>query len=189
MIVALLPVSMLEQTQSLVLKQRDSVFGACPCQSLLTSPQLFLLLNTVHFYSIFHFPVREVPCQGVHWCIPSLVAWLLALAQVSEAMEGAAESRAAGRGTMQQDAGMLLPMLPAGLQRNERQEQVCIWRRAVWKRGQKRESKTGETKFELPSSSVQSHSSTRQISLKCSSGLGSSVSSATNGVSSSASSC
>lgn len=127
MIVALLPVSMLEQTQSLVLKQRDSVFGACPCQSLLTSPQLFLLLNTVHFYSIFHFPVCEVPCQGVHWCIPSLVAWLLALAQVSEAMEGAAESRAAGRGTMQQDAGMLLPMLPAGLQRNERQEQMCVF--------------------------------------------------------------
>lgn len=55
------------------------------------------------------------------------MAWLLALAQVSEAMEGAAESRAAGRGTMQQDAGMLLPMLPAGLQRNERQEQMCVF--------------------------------------------------------------
>lgn len=59
----------------------------------------------------------------------------------------------------------------------------------VEERSGEREGKARETKSKLPSAaSVQSHSSTRQTSIKYSSGLGSSVSSATNGVSSSSSS-
>lgn len=187
MIVALLPVSVLEQTQSPVLKQRDSLFGTCPCQSLLTSPQLFQLLSAMLFYSIFHLPICKIPCQGVH------------LITCGWAPCSGSSVRGNGEGSWEQSCGKrnyaascryaASYAASRTVEKRETRTDVCIWRRAVWKRGQERESKAGETKFELPSSSVQSHSSTRQISLKCSSGLGSSVSSATNGVNSSASSC
>lgn len=60
LMIALLPVSVLEQTQSPVLKQEGSLFGTCPCQSLLISPQLFLLVTVMLFYSILCFPIPEV---------------------------------------------------------------------------------------------------------------------------------
>lgn len=86
---------------------------------------------------------------------------------------------------------MLPPTLSARLEKSEGQEQMDGFRGEQGGREvrRERESKARETKFKLPSSSVQSHSSTRQICLKYSSGLGSSVSSATNSVSTSASSC
>lgn len=54
LMIALLPMSVLEQTQSPILKQEGSIFGTCPCQSLLISPQYFLLLNVMLFCSVFH---------------------------------------------------------------------------------------------------------------------------------------
>lgn len=60
LMIALLPVSVLEQTHSPVLKQEGSLFGTCPRQSLLISPQLFLLLTVMPFYSVFRFPIPEV---------------------------------------------------------------------------------------------------------------------------------
>lgn len=60
LIVALLPMSVLEQTRSPILKQHGSIFGTCPCQSLLISPQYFLLLIVMLLCSIFHSP-------EVHW--------------------------------------------------------------------------------------------------------------------------
>lgn len=60
LIIALLPMSVLEQTQSPILKQEGSIFGTCPCQSLLISPQYFLLLTVMLLCSIFHSP-------KVHW--------------------------------------------------------------------------------------------------------------------------
>lgn len=144
MIVALLPVSVLEQTQSLVLKQRDSLFGTCPCQSLLTSPQLFQLLSAMLFYSIFHFPVCNLPGSplmhpincGLVPCFGSRV-------------------RGNGEGSWEQSCGKrnyaarcrYAASFAASrtVEKWETRTDVCIWRRAVWKRGQERESKAGET--------------------------------------------
>lgn len=96
------------------------------------------------------------------------------------------------RGTEQGGRGVLPPMLPARLERSEGQEQMDGFGGGQGRRevGRDRRQKQGKQNPNSPPAvSVQSHSSTRQTSIKYSSGLGSSVSSATNGVSSSASSC
>lgn len=96
------------------------------------------------------------------------------------------------RGTEQGVRGVLPPTLPARLERSEGQEQMDGFGGGQGGREVRRERRQKQGKQNPncpPAVSVQSHSSTRPTSIKYSSGLGSSVSSATNGVSSSASSC
>lgn len=60
LMITLLPTTVLEQTQSPILKQEGSIFGTYPCQSLLISSQYFLFLIVLLFCSIFRSP-------EVHW--------------------------------------------------------------------------------------------------------------------------
>lgn len=188
LMIALLPVSVLEQIQSLILKQEGSLFGTFPWQSLLLSPQHFLLLTVMLFYSIFCFPV-----PGVHWRVPSHVNMCLAPCSGLKCQRQWGGQRSARSRQEELSSELRVCCLPR-CQRGwrgvrDKSRWMDLEEGRVEERSGERESKARETKFELPSSSVQSHSSTRQISLKYPSGLGSSVSSATNGVSSSASSC
>lgn len=184
LMIALLPVSVLEQTQSLILKQEGSLFGTFPWQSLLLSPQHFLLLTVMLFYSIFRFPV-----PGVRWRVPSHVNMYLAACSGLKCQRQWGGQLSA-RSRHEELSGEFWVCCQHGWRGvRDKSRWMDLEEGRVEERSGERESKARETKFELPSSSVQSHSSTRQISLKYPPGLGSSVSSAKNGVSSSASSC
>lgn len=117
--IALLPVSVLEQTQSPILKQEGSLFGTCPCQSLLISVNSScssLQYSSTLFY-IFQY-LKFIDESRHMWAC----AWLLALgSSVGGNGEGSWVPR---RGTEQGVTGMLPPTLPARLETSEGQEQM-----------------------------------------------------------------
>lgn len=172
LMVALLPMSVLEQTQSPILKQEDlplSITSNLP--SILPPPHCIALLLSFSFsWSSLMSPVTHE--RGLRY-------WGL--------WEGQCQEEELSR-----EFGVCyLPCCQHGWKEvRDKSRWMDLEKGRVEERSGERESKARETKSKLPSAvSVQSHSSTRQTSIKYSSGLGSSVSSATNGVSSSASSC
>lgn len=165
LMIALLPMSVLEQTQSPVLKQEGSIFGTCPCQSLLISPQYFLLLTVMLFCSIFY----------------STSTWSSLMSRVMGSGIGGNGKGSAEKRNWTGSYGCATSHAASTVgEKWGTRADGWIWRRAGWKRGQEREqAKQGKQNSNCPPAvSVQSHSSTRQTSIKYSSGLGSSVSSA-----------